>query len=140
MNYWLICLPRTDLQHCIEIGVFGLSRKQTIEKVRAGDKIVCCAGKGDWKVIAFGEVTSDYYIDDKHIFLKAGSYIDRFQFEAHKLPVELDLIAVLGELTFVTKIEYWQLYFRNAIAKLSEGDWDLFQALSAASATSSIQK
>lgn len=72
MNYWLICLPRKDLERCIDGGVFGLARRQAISSVRQGDKIVCCAGKGDWKLIAVGDATSDYYIDDEPVFLKEG--------------------------------------------------------------------
>ncbi len=51
MNYWLLCLPREDLEHCMRKGTFGLSRKCRIGHVRIGDRVVCCAGKGDWKII-----------------------------------------------------------------------------------------
>lgn len=74
MNYWLICLPRADLEQCIKAGVFGLARKHILGKVEKGDKIICCAGKGDWKIIGFGETTSDYYVDDRAVFLKSGIF------------------------------------------------------------------
>jgi hypothetical protein len=27
MNYWMICLPREDMEHCIKRGVFGATRR-----------------------------------------------------------------------------------------------------------------
>jgi hypothetical protein len=125
MNYWLICLPRPDLEHCIESHVFGLGRKNLIGSVRAGDKIVCCAGKGDWSVIATGEATSDYYFDDAKVFLKKGSFFDRFNFDADLVENELDIKSVLEEISFVTNLAFWAVYFRNGIAKMTKSDWDL---------------
>lgn len=128
MNYWLICLPREDLDRCIEIGTFGLGRKNIIAGVKKGDKVVCCAGKGDWKIIALGEATSDYYLDDKSVFLKQGSYVDRFRFKATHLQPELDLHSVIDRLSFVTNLAYWAVYFRNGIAKISKDDWNLINS------------
>jgi hypothetical protein len=125
MNFWLICLPRVDLQHCIKVGTFGLSRKNVIKNVKTGDKLVCCAGKGDWKIIALGVATSDYFLDDEQIFLKNGFFVDRFHFRAQNFPSELDLMSVIDRLSFVTNPSFWAVYFRNGIAKLSEKDWQL---------------
>ena len=124
-NYWLVCLPREDLMHCIDIGTFGLARKRILGNVKNGDQVICLAGKGDWKFLALGTATSDYYVDDKQIFLKPGIFIDRFDFKATILPKELDLMSILGQLTFVSKIEYWAVYFRSGIVKISEQDWNL---------------
>jgi hypothetical protein len=123
MNYWLICLPREDLVHCAKVGTFGLTRKHILAKVQSGDKLVCLAGKGDWKFLADGETTSDYYVDDKQVFLKEGHFIDRFDFKATFLSKELDLMSIIDQLSFVTKIEYWAVYFRSGIVKISEKDW-----------------
>lgn len=128
MNYWLICLPRPDLDHCIKTGTFGLSRKHIIGDVKLGDKVVCCAAKGDWKFVATGEATSDYYIDDSPVFLKSGTFPDRFDFKADRLPEEIDLMQVIDKLSFVTNLAYWAVYFRNGIAKLTKSDWDLILA------------
>lgn len=125
MNYWLICLPKDDLLHCIKVGTFGLARKHILANVKEGDRLACLAGKGDWKFIALGETTSDYYIDDAAIFLKPGSFIDRFKFKAAILPSSLDLMSIIDQLSFVTKLEYWAVYFRSGIVKISEKDWDL---------------
>lgn len=125
MNYWLICLPREDIEHCIKIETFGLSRKNLIANVKTGDKVICCAGKGDWKVIAVGEATSDYYLDVQPVFLKDGIFPDRFRFHAQKLTTEIDVIQVLDRLSFITNIAHWAVYFRNGIAKCNEDDWKL---------------
>lgn len=126
MNYWLICLPRTDMKHCLAIQTFGLARKILIGNVAEGDKVVCCAGKGDWKIIAVGEATSDYYVDDEAVFLAEGLFPDRFKFTARKLQKETEIIPLLDQLSFVTNLTYWAVYFRNGIAKISKEDWDLF--------------
>lgn len=108
-------------------GVFGLARKHMIGRVREGDKIVCCAGKGDWKIIGLGAAVSDYYLSDKKVFLKEGLFPDRFDFEANKLPVEkeLDLMSVIDKLSFVTNPAYWAVYFRNGIVELRNHDWHI---------------
>ena len=127
MNYWLLCLPREDLEHCMHIGTFGLARKHIIGKVSTGDRIVCCAGKGDWKIIGLGYTTSDYYIDDTKIFLKAGYFVDRFDFAANELrkECEVDVLTIIKQLSFVKNVAHWAVFFRNGIAKMSKEDWDL---------------
>jgi predicted RNA-binding protein len=123
----MICLPRPDLQRCIEKGVFGLPRKHIIQKVQKGDCIVCCAGKDDWKIIATGQAVSDYYLDDSPVFLKEGFFIDRFKFETTNTEREIDLKSMLDELSFVTNLAYWAVYFRNGLVKMTKADWELIQ-------------
>ncbi len=125
MNYWLICLPRADLQHCINVGTFGLQRKHIMGNVRKGDRVLCCAGKGDWKIIASGAATSNYYFDDTKLFLKAGVFPDRFDFQSSALTTEKDLLSIIDQLTFVTNLAYWSVFFRNGIVKISKEDWQL---------------
>lgn len=128
MNYWLICLPRADMKRCIDKKTFGLSRKMVINQVREGDKIICCAGKGDWKVIAAGTATSDYFVDDEPIFLAQNDlFLDRFAFDAKPLAKEVDLAHLLDKLSFVSNLAYWAVYFRNGIVKISQDDWTLLQ-------------
>lgn len=127
MNHWLICLPREDLEHCMKAGVFGLSRKHILGNVKKGDLIICCAGKGDWKIIGFGEATSDYYVDDSAVFLKRGYFPDRFDFQSRQLGLgkEVDLMGIIDRLSFVSNLAYWAVYFRNGIARCTEADWEL---------------
>lgn len=127
MNYWLVCLPREDLEHCMRKGTFGLARKHILGKVLKGDAIVCCAGKGDWKIIGLGSTSSDYYVDDAKIFLKEGSFPDRFDFAAEILPndQEIDVMSIIDQLSFVSNLAYWAVFFRNGIVQMSKRDWDL---------------
>jgi hypothetical protein len=127
MNYWLLCLPREDLEQCMKVGTFGLGRKHILGSVAKGDAVVCCAGKGDWKIIGIGTTTSDYYVDDKPVFLKEGYFPDRFDFEATKLPHdrEFDVMQIIDQLSFVKNVAYWAVFFRNGIAKLSKSDFEL---------------
>lgn len=127
MSCWLLCLPRKDMEHCMTEGVFGLSRKHILGGVRKGDQIVCCAGKGDWKIIGCGAATTDYYVDDKKVFLKDGYFPDRFDFKAEMFPSgdEIDVIQSIDQFTFVKNVAYWAVFFRNGIVKLSKQDWDL---------------
>jgi hypothetical protein len=127
MSYWLLCLPREDMEHCMKVGVFGLSRKHILGGVKKGDQVVCCAGKGDWKIIGQGAATSDYYVDDQKVFLKDGHFPDRFDFRAEKLgpSSEVDIMQIIDRLTFVKDIAYWAVFFRNGVVKMSKSDWDL---------------
>lgn len=127
MNYWLLCLPREDMERCIKVGTFGLQRKYILGRVEKGDAVVCCAGKGDWKIVAIGTAISDYYVDDKKIFLKEGYFPDRFDFEAESLPKtrQLDVISIIDKLSFVKDLAYWAVFFRNGIVQMSKQDWEL---------------
>lgn len=127
MNYWLLCLPREDLEHCMRKGTFGLARKHILGNVSKGDAVVCCAGKGDWKIIGLGAATSDYYVDDTKVFLKEGYFPDRFDFAAEKLAREreVDVMSIVDDLSFVKNVAYWAVFFRNGIARMSKADWDL---------------
>lgn len=129
MNYWLLSLPREDMEQCIKVGTFGLSRKHILGHVEKNDAVACCAGKGDWKIIATGTVTSAYYMNDSKIFLKDGLFPDRFDFKAEKFSKanEFDLISIIDKLSFVTNLAYWSVYFRNGIVKLSNSDWELLR-------------
>jgi len=117
------------MEHCIKKGTFGLARKQILGNVSKGDSVVCCAGKGDWKIIGLGVALSDYYMDDAKIFLKEGSFPDRFDFVAEKLPKEkeIDLMSIIDQLSFVTNLAYWAVFFRNGIVQMSKHDWDLVE-------------
>ncbi len=108
-------------------GTFGLERKYILGQVSKGDPVVCCAGKGDWKIIGLGSATSDYYVGDSKIFLKEGYFPDRFDFSTEKLPndLEIDIKSIFDRLSFVTNIAYWPVFFRNGIAKMSRQDWEL---------------
>jgi predicted RNA-binding protein len=127
MNYWLFCLPRADLEHCMKIGVFGLPRRNLISKVCEGDKIVCCAAKGEWKILGLGTATSDYYVDDENIFLKEGVFVDRIKFDIKPVSKEFDIISILDQLSFITNLAYWAVYFRNGIVKMNKSDWSLIE-------------
>lgn len=131
MNYWLLCLPRKDLEHCAKIGTFGLARKHILGQVSEGDPVVCCAGKGDWKILGFGTATSPYYMSDSSVFLKEGSFPDRFDFNAKLLSKEdeIDLMTIIDQLSFVSNLAFWAVYFRNGIVKLSESDYKLISGL-----------
>lgn len=111
----------------MNIGTFGLERKHAIGHVKTGDPIICCAGKGDWKIIGLGAAVSDYYIDDRRIFLKEGIFPDRFDFKAEKIATsqEIDLMSIIDQLSFVKDLAYWAVFFRNAIVKMSRKDWEL---------------
>lgn len=127
MNYWILRLPREDMVHCMRKGTFGLAKKHILGHVQEGDAIVCCAGKGDWKIIGVGSATSSYYVDDAKIFLKEGFFPDRFDFAAEDLAKdrEVDVMSIIDELSFVKNVAYWAVFFRNGIAKMSKEDWDL---------------
>ncbi len=126
MNYWLIALPREDMEHCIKVGTFGAHRKHAIGNVQKGDKVACYITK-ESKIIALGEATSSYYMDDKKIFKADGTFPDRFDF--HALPLgkenEIDFKTMVDDLQFITNKFYWTVYLRNGIAKISRDDWEL---------------
>jgi hypothetical protein len=129
VNYWLVCLPREDLLHCIDIGVFGLGRRQTISNVHKGDLVGFLVTKEKpWKLVSVGRATSDYYVDDKNVFKKPGSFVDRFNFTATLLNPEVPFSEIIGKLSFISKPEYWPAYFKTGIVKLSAADWDAIES------------
>lgn len=90
--------------------------------------MVCCAGKGDWKIIAIGAAKSDYYVDDKPVFLSHSHiFPDRFKFSAEFLAAEIEIQPLLEQLKFVTNVAYWAVFFRNGIVKLSRDDWEFLE-------------
>ncbi|HNB23413.1 MAG TPA: hypothetical protein PKZ32_13380 [Candidatus Melainabacteria bacterium] len=120
----MLALPRADLEHCIKVGTFGLSRSHTIKNVKAGDKVVCCATK-EWSILALGEATTVYYVDDKPVFLRAGIFIDRFDFRVKVLRKEEELAfkPLIAEMEFIKKKEYWPVHFKVGITKITERDF-----------------
>lgn len=125
MNYWIIALPRPDMEHCIKIGTFGKDRKIAIGKVKAGDKIACYV-TGECRFIALGEATSDYYMDDSRIFKADGIFPDRFDFKAILLGKnrEADIKEMVDDLRFITNKLYWSVFFRAGIKQIPANDWE----------------
>jgi predicted RNA-binding protein len=124
INHYIIVLPRIDMEHCIKHQVFGKNSSQIISKIKKGDKIACYI-TGECKFIALGEATSDYYLDDKKIFKAEGLFPDRFNFKAKLLEDnELEVKKIVNDLDFVTRKEYWSVYFRTGPKKISQKDWD----------------
>ncbi len=126
MNYWILSLPREDMERCVEVGTFGLNRKFSLGQVQIGDKVACCASK-EWKIIALGEATSEYYLDTEKIFRSDGLFPDRFKFAAKRLSneEEIHIVNFLDKLSFVKNLAYWGVYFRSAITRVSKSDWEL---------------
>jgi predicted RNA-binding protein len=77
LNYWIVALPREDMEHCIKIGTFGLNRKYVLGRIQPGDKLACYITK-ECKIISFGEVTSEYCMDTKKIFKEDGFLQEHF--------------------------------------------------------------
>lgn len=128
MNYWIISLPREHMENCIKNGVFGLNRKYILGQVETGDKIACYVTK-EYKVVALGDVTEGYYVDDAKVFLGEGIFPDRFNFKAKKLTPELDFMPIIDKMSFVKNLAYWSVYFRNGIVKISQKDFEIFDKL-----------
>lgn len=126
MNYWLIALPREDMEHCISIGTFGMKRKGQMTHAKKGDKIACYITK-EYKIIALGELVSDYYMDDSDIFRRNDvMYPDRFDFKAAQFQPgeELDFMQIIDKMSFITNLAYWSAYFRNGLIKMAKSDWE----------------
>ncbi len=126
MNYWLISLPREDMEHCMKKGIFGSSRRGALVKAKKGDKVICYITK-ECKIIATGELTSDYYMSDEKIFRTEGDFPDRFNFKAEKLASknEIEIRSIIDELNFVTNKAYWSVFFRLSNRQISKQDYDI---------------
>jgi predicted RNA-binding protein len=129
VNYWIISLPRPDMEHCIQIGTFGLSRKYLIGNVQPDDKVACYVTKEN-KIIALGKATSHYYMDDRKIFKGDGLFPDRFDFKATLLgpKAEIDFKSMVDDLSFITNKMYWTVYLRSGVAKIPEKDWRIIES------------
>lgn len=129
MNHWIIALSREDMEHCIKVGKFGLNRKHILGRVEKGDKVACYITK-EYKVIAFGEVTEPYYVDDAKVFKGEGLFPDRFDFKAKQLPSdqEIDFMSLVDKMSFIKNLAYWSAHFRNGIVQISADDWKVIAA------------
>lgn len=130
VNYWILSLPREDMEHCIRIGTFGAKKKFILGHVRCEDKIVCYVTK-EFKIIAVGQATSDYYLDDSPIFRQSGFFPDRFDFSATHLQPELDFKTFIDRVTFVKDRAYWGLFSKAAIYRMAEEDWNIISQAAA---------
>lgn len=129
MNYWILALPRVDMEHCIKVGVFGLKRKNQLDKMKSGDKLVLLATK-EAKVLGFGEVTKEYYIDDAKVFLAQTQrevFPDRIGFKATALgkAEEIDFKELIYDLSFIKTPLYWGAHLISGVCKIPEKDYDL---------------
>ncbi|GAB1351641.1 MAG TPA: EVE domain-containing protein [Candidatus Rifleibacterium sp.] len=124
MNYWLICLPREDMDHCMKIGTFGATRRIGVAKARKGDKVVCYVSK-ECKIVGLGELTSDYYMSDEKVFRADDVFPDRFNFKAEKLgsEKEIEIRSLINDLGFITNKAYWSVFFRLSNRQLPEKDY-----------------
>lgn len=129
MNHWIIALSRQDMEHCIKVGKFGLNRKHILGRVEKHDKVACYITK-EYKVIALGEVTEPYYVDDTKVFKGEGLFPDRFDFNAKKLSSdqEIDFMSLVDQMSFIKNLAYWSAHFRNGIVQISEKDWKTITA------------
>lgn len=136
MKYWLIALPRADMEHCIKKGVFGMSRKHVLGSVQVGDKVGCYITK-ERKIIALGEVTHGHYLDDSPVFLRDGLFADRIDFKATPLGRnnEIDFMNVVDDMEFIKNVAYWSVYFSKSIVEITSRDWKLLSSASKAQQT-----
>lgn len=126
MNYWIVALPRPDMERCLEIGTFGMNYAYLLGRVQPGDKIVFIASRREWQVMAFGEVVKGHYVSSKRVFLSnAGVFEHRIDFEAKTLPLksELDFRTIVHRLSFIGNAVKWGPYFMHAIREMAEKDW-----------------
>ncbi|NLI74885.1 MAG: EVE domain-containing protein [Candidatus Riflebacteria bacterium] len=128
MNHWIIALPRPDMEHCIRIGKFGKNSKGVMGKVKAGDKVACYVS-GECKIIALGEATSDYYMDDSPVFKAEGVFPDRFDFSAKPVGKarEVDIKTMVDDLQFISNKLYWSVFFRTGIKQIPQPDWTFIE-------------
>lgn len=128
MNYWIICLPREDMEHCIKINKFGLNRNYLLGQMQVGDQVACYVSK-EFKVIAFGEITEPYYVDDSEIFRGASLFPDRIGFKAHRLPkrTEIEFKPLVNKLSFIKDKVHWAVSLRRGVCRIDKYDWDLLQ-------------
>lgn len=129
MNYWILALPRVDMEHCMKVGVFGLKRKNQLDKMKIGDKLVLLATK-EAKVLGFGEVTKEYYVDDAKVFLaqtQRDVFPDRIGFKAKSLSKaeEIDFKGLIYDLSFIKSPLYWGAHLLSGICKIPDKDYEL---------------
>lgn len=129
LNYWIVALPREDMEHCISVGTIGLNSKQSMGSIEPGDQIVCCATKEKpWKILGLGEATSSFYVDDKPIFKKSGGFWYRFDFKILAKQLEADFQVLVEDFSFVTNPAYWPVYFKGSIKRITKDDWAMIKS------------
>ena len=132
MKYWILALPREHIEHCMKVGTFGMKRKGHLEKMTKGDKVVLFATK-EAKILGFGEVTKEYYVDDAKVFLAQtvrDVFPDRIQFKSNKLPKdqEIDFKPLVWDLSFIKNPSYWGAHFVSGMCEIPEKDYNLLRS------------
>lgn len=124
MRYWLIAIPRQDLNRCLELGVFGRSSKNKFLGVEPGDKLAFYV-TGEYTIAALGWVTEGYFFDSSDIFHRQGDFPHRIRFAAKQLIEPIEFKPLVTKFRFIRKPEYWPAYIRRGFAELFEEDWAL---------------
>lgn len=122
-RYWIISLPRNDMERCIKIGKFGLNKKYLLGRIRKGDGIVCYVTK-EARVIAIGKVTEGYYQDNSRVFLSEGKFSHRIDFAAQSLENEVDFRGLVEEMRFISNPQYWGAHLQLGVAEIPKEDWE----------------
>ncbi len=126
LNYWIIALPRPDMERCLDVGTFGMNYPYLLNRIEVGDKVVFCASK-EWLIIADGTITKPYYVSSKRVFLsQSGAFEHRLDFEAKRLEPEhqVDFRSLVAELSFIQNPAKWGPYFMHPIRQMSREDYE----------------
>lgn len=126
---WIVCLPRADMEHCIEIGTFGMKRKYMLGSVQKADGIACYVTK-EAKIIGLGSVTREYYSGKSSIFLSEGAFPHRIDFKVELLQEQINFRELLDDLKLITNAAYWGAHLQLGIAEICETDWNLIKSKS----------
>lgn len=129
------------MAHCIDVETFGLNRKFVLGRMLPGDRIACYVTK-EFKIVAFGEVTEPYYIDDERVFPWASGsqlFVDRIKFKAKKLDKtkEINFIDYIDQMSFIKNIAYWSAHFNGSVVQISKKDFEVLKGQETASSRES---
>lgn len=104
-----------------------MRRKNYLDRMKQGDKLILFATK-EAKILGFGEVTKEYYLDDAPVFLdKHDIFPDRIGFKSKKIEKaeEIDFKPLVWDLTFIKNPTYWGAHFVSGLCQIPEKDYEM---------------
>lgn len=124
---WIIVANRSNMERVAQQGVFGLSHKGPMAKVKVGDRLVAYI-RGEKVFAGLGTVTEPYYLDDQPIF-DGGLYPDRIGVTLEVRPLEQskDICYFIDDLTFPSNPTRWQASLVGGIRQIPYEDFRVFE-------------
>lgn len=125
---WIIVANRKNMEKCARERVYGLNHGSQLPKFKIGDKLIAYI-KGETTFGGLGEVTKEYYLDDKPLF-EGGLFPNRIGIKLDLYPESssVNVWNVTDELDFSKGKLHWQAGLVSGLRRISLEDYKRIQS------------